>query len=309
MSAPTPALAVEDLHFGYAGRPAVLVGVTFRVDPGETVALVGPNGAGKSTLLRHLNGLLPTRRARGQAPHHHHGGPARAEVASGCVLVEGLPVDDAHAPEVRRRVGLLFQDPDDQLFCPTVLDDVAFGPRNLGRPRDEALRIARDCLARVGLDHAADRPPQHLSFGERKRAGLAGVLACEPHVLALDEPTANLDPRARRRFIQIVGALPATLLIATHDLEMAVELCPRTIVLDAGRVVADGPTRALLSDSALMDAHGLEVPHSLRTAGPPEPPPHHADHLAHQPGPGPDPDGQLPGVRPHKPREPGPVGG
>ena len=161
-------------------------------------------------------------------------------------------------------MGLVFQDPDDQLFSTSVIEDVAFGPLNLGKGKAEARRIAMDCLARVDLLDAADRPPHHLSFGERKRVCLAGVLACEPTVLALDEPTANLDPRGRRRFLALIRPLAATKLIATHDLEMALELCDRTILLDAGRVVANGPTREVLGDPALLEAHGLEMPLSLK---------------------------------------------
>jgi energy-coupling factor transporter ATP-binding protein EcfA2 len=179
------------------------------------------------------------------------------------VSIDGLPVDARNGPEVRRRVGLLFQDPDDQLFATTVLDDVAFGPLNLGRSKADARRFALECLARVDLADAADRLPHHLSFGERKRVCLAGILACEPTVLVLDEPSANLDPRGRRRFIELIRSLDATRLIATHDLELVLDLCPRTLVLDAGRIVADGPSPAILGDPALMDRHGLEVPLSL----------------------------------------------
>ncbi|WP_435019817.1 energy-coupling factor ABC transporter ATP-binding protein [Tundrisphaera sp. TA3] len=259
-----PAARVAGLHYLYPdGRPA-LRGVDFAIRAGESVALVGPNGAGKSTLLLHLNGVLPGHARESRAVHgdgvgakpHRHDGPA--------IWIDGLPVIPKNLREIRRRVGLLFQDPDDQLFATSVLEDVAFGPLNLGMPRAEARRVALDCLARVDLAAMADRPPHHLSFGERKRACLAGVLACSPILLALDEPTANLDPRARRRFLALIASLPAAKLIATHDLEMALDLCPRALILDAGRVVADGPTRTLLGDPDLMDAHGLEVPLSLQ---------------------------------------------
>jgi energy-coupling factor transporter ATP-binding protein EcfA2 len=231
--------------------------------PGESVALIGPNGAGKSTLLQHLNGLLPGK-ARSQPIHTHGTASADREERGPSVWIDGLEVNERNGPDVRRRVGLVFQDPDDQLFSTTVLDDVAFGPLNLGLGRAEAKRIALECLARVDLADAADRMPHHLSFGERKRVCLAGVLACTPTVLVLDEPTANLDPRGRRRLIQILRDLPATKLIATHDLEMGLELCPRSILLDNGLVVASGPSRELLADPGLLDAHGLEVPLSLR---------------------------------------------
>jgi cobalt/nickel transport system ATP-binding protein len=260
---PVPAVRVRDLEYQYPDGRRALRGVDLAIMPGETVALVGPNGAGKSTLLWHLNGLLPGRE-RAQ-PIHTHGstrpgrnGPAPA------VWIDGLEVNARNAPEVRRRVGLVFQDPDDQLFSPTVLEDVAFGPLNLGRTKAEARRIALECLARVDLADAAERMPHHLSFGERKRACLAGVLACEPSVLVLDEPTANLDPRGRRRLLALIRALPSTKLIATHDLEMVLELCGRTVLLDAGRVVANGLTRNVLGDPNLLEAHGLEMPLSLK---------------------------------------------
>ena len=225
----------------------------------------GPNGAGKSTLLLHLNGLLPGK-ARGTLGHSHtiggDGTGHRSRQPS--VWIDGLEVNPRNAPEVRRRVGLLFQDPDDQLFCNTVVEDVAFGPLNLGIAPAQARELAMDCLSRVDLRAEAERPPHHLSFGERKRACLAGVLACRPSVLVLDEPSANLDPRGRRRFISLIRGLDCTKLIATHDLEMVLELCPRTVLLDAGRIVADGPSRKLLGDAELMEAHSLELPLSLR---------------------------------------------
>jgi cobalt/nickel transport system ATP-binding protein len=256
-------VAVRSLSHRYPDGREALREVSFEVSAGESLALVGPNGAGKSTLLLHLNGLLPGRARSGDGAGHSHGLPRRAKAGPPAVWIDGLPVDEAHAREVRRRVGLLFQDPDDQLFSPTVLDDVAFGPLNLGLPPAEARALALEMLARMDLRGVADRPPHHLSFGERRRACLAGVLACAPSVLALDEPTANLDPRGRRRFLALIAGLPATKIIATHDLEMALALCGRAIVLDAGRVVADGPARDVLSDAALLDAHGLEVPLSL----------------------------------------------
>ena len=255
-----PAVLVRDLSYHYPDGRQALRGVDLRIAPGESVALVGPNGAGKSTLLLHLNGLLPGK-AMGLHAHAEANGAKRAATAS--VWVEGLEVNARNGPEVRRRVGMLFQDPDDQLFSTTVLDDVAFGPLNLGKSKSEARRIALEALARVELDGLSDRVPHHLSFGERKRVCLAGVLACEPSVLVLDEPTANLDPRGRRRFMEILRGLPATKLIATHDLEMALGLCPRVVLLDGGRVVADGPAREVLGNAALVEAHGLEMPLSL----------------------------------------------
>ncbi len=263
-----PAVRVHSLSFRYPDGRHALRGVDLTILPGETIALVGPNGAGKSTLLLHLNGLLPGKgRSPLEAGHTHaHGSSPAAPQRNGTaqVWIDGLEVNARNAPEVRRRVGLVFQDPDDQLFSTSVVEDVAFGPLNLGLSPAEARRIAGECLALVDLKEAAERVPHHLSFGERKRVCLAGVLACDPSILVLDEPTANLDPRGRRRFIQLISSLRATRLIATHDLEMALELCRRTVLLDRGRVVADGPTGEVLGDPHLLDAHGLELPLSLK---------------------------------------------
>jgi cobalt/nickel transport system ATP-binding protein len=261
-----PAVKVSGLAYRYADGNEALCGVDLEIWPAECVALVGPNGAGKSTLLLHLNGLLPGKTASGLG--HGHGSDGRdgngQRISPGRVWIDGIEVDSKTAGRVRKRVGLVFQDPDDQLFCNTVLEDVAFGPLNQGKSPADARRIAQECLARVELGGVADRPPHHLSFGERKRACLAGVLACQPTVLVLDEPTANLDPRARRRLIRLIAELDCTRLIATHDLEMVLELCPRAILLDGGRVVADGPSQNLLGDKALAEAHGLEQPLSLQ---------------------------------------------
>jgi energy-coupling factor transporter ATP-binding protein EcfA2 len=263
-----PAVRVHSLSFRYPDGRHALRGVDLTIPPGETIALVGPNGAGKSTLLLHLNGLLP---GRGRTPleighAHAHGSVPAVLPRNGRaqVWIDGLEVNTRNEPEIRRRVGLVFQDPDDQLFSTSVIEDVAFGPLNLGLSATEARRIARQCLALVDLEEAAERVPHHLSFGERKRVCLAGVLACDPSILVLDEPTANLDPRGRRRFIQLISSLRATKLIATHDLEMVLELCGRTVLLDGGRVVADGPTANVLGDPHLLDAHGLELPLSLK---------------------------------------------
>ena len=256
------------LSFRYPDGRHALRGVDLTILSGETIALVGPNGAGKSTLLLHLNGLLPGKgRSSHEVGHAHAHGPSLAAMSrnnTAQVWIDGLEVNARNAPEVRRRVGLVFQDPDDQLFSTSVLEDVAFGPLNLGRSPAEARRIAGECLALVDLKEAAERVPHHLSFGERKRVCLAGVLACNPSILVLDEPTANLDPRGRRRFIELISSLRATKLIATHDLEMVLELCSRTVLLDGGRIVADGPTADVLGDPHLLDAHGLEMPLSLK---------------------------------------------
>ena len=260
-----PAVRVSGLRYAYPDGRIALDGVDLVVGAGESVALVGPNGAGKSTLLLHLNGLLPDRGRGGLGLGHHGGGGERSKRVP-AVWIGGIEVNPANGPEVRRRVGLLFQDPDDQLFGASVLDDVAFGPLNLGLGKIEARRVALEALAEVGMSEDADRMPHRLSFGERKRACLAGVLACGPSVLALDEPTANLDPRGRRRLMAILQNLPAAKLIATHDLEMALAICPRSILLDGGRVVAEGPTAVLLSDKTLVEAHGLEIPASLASS-------------------------------------------
>jgi energy-coupling factor transporter ATP-binding protein EcfA2 len=261
-----PAVRVCGLAYRYPDGKEALRGIDLVVGPGESVAIVGPNGAGKSTLLLHLNGLLPARE-RGTIGHAHAfpghaaaGGRRRQP----SVWIDGLEVNDRNATRVRRQVGVVFQDPDDQLFCNTVIEDVAFGPLNQGIGPAEARRIALDCLAQVDLEGEADRAPHHLSFGERKRACLAGVLACRPSVLVVDEPSANLDPRGRRRLISLIQGLPCTKIIATHDLELVLELCARTVLVDAGRVVADGPSRDVLEDAELLEAHGLEQPISIR---------------------------------------------
>jgi energy-coupling factor transporter ATP-binding protein EcfA2 len=261
------AVRIQGLNYSYPDGRQALRGVNLELRAGESVALVGPNGAGKSTFLLHLNGLLPGRQRSELGHHHGLALPGRNGRAAPAVWIGGLEVNARHAPEIRRRVGLLFQDPDDQLFCTTVIEDVAFGPLNQGVSKAESRRLALELLSRVGLDEAADRPPHHLSFGERKRVCLAGVLACRPSVLVLDEPTANLDPRARRGFIQLIRGLSATKLIATHDLEMVLEICPRTVLLDHGTVVADGPTAEILGDAPLLEAHGLEQPISLALSG------------------------------------------
>jgi len=237
-----PALEVRDLHFRYPDGHEALRGVSFAVGEGECVGLIGPNGAGKSTLLLHLNGILPE------------------QISTPAVYVGGVPVTEQNLPAVRRQVGLLFQDADDQIFCPTVFEDVAFGPQQFGL---DAVKV-REALAKVGLAGYEQRSPQHLSRGEKRRVCLAGVLVCDPQVLVLDEPTADLDPRGRRELKALLRQIPATKLIASHDLEMVVELCPRSLVLDGGVIVADGETRALLNDTALMLKHGLERPHILQ---------------------------------------------
>ena len=240
------AIEITDLKYRYPDGSEALRGISFRVAPGECIALLGPNGSGKSTLLLHLNGLLPEKLSD-----------------EGAVKIHGEPLASGNLQHIRRQVGLVFQDPDDQLFCPTVAEDVAFGPQQLGLSESEIAARVKLSLAQVGLAGFEKRQTRHLSHGEKRRACLAGVLACDPAVLVLDEPTSDLDPRGRREFKAMLQTLPATKLIATHDLELAVELCARTIILDHGQIIADGRTVDLLSDEPLMLAHGLERPHIL----------------------------------------------
>ena len=241
------AIEVTNLYYRYHDGTEALRGVSLRVAPGECVGLLGPNGSGKSTLLLHLNGILPEKL-----------------VANGAVRIQGEAITPENLEQVRRQVGLVFQEPDDQLFCPTVAEDVAFGPQQLGLSEAEVKARVAQALARVGLADFGHRATHHLSHGEKRRACLAGVLACEPGILVLDEPTSDLDPRGRREFKALLRQIPATKLIATHDLELVVELCSRVVVLDRGLVVTDGPAIELLNDEALMVAHGLERPHILR---------------------------------------------
>jgi cobalt/nickel transport system ATP-binding protein len=240
------ALEISHLDYRYPDGTQALRDISFSAQEGECAALLGPNGSGKSTLLLHLNGLLPEK------------------LSGAAVRVFGKPVRPENLAEVRRLVGLVFQDPDDQLFCPTVAEDVAFGPRQLGLSEAEIARRVTKALAQAGLAGFERRATHRLSHGEKRRACLAGVLACEPQALILDEPTSDLDPRGRRELKATLRALPVAKIIATHDLELAVELCSRAIILDGGRIVADGPTDELLSDEKLMLEHGLERPHILR---------------------------------------------
>jgi energy-coupling factor transporter ATP-binding protein EcfA2/sirohydrochlorin ferrochelatase len=244
------AISVVGLRHRWPDGTDGLNGVDLHVARGERVAVLGANGSGKTTLALHLIGAL--------------------DRAAGDVTVTGLPVEDRYLRAIRRRVGLVFQDPDDQLLLPTVADDVALGPANLGLTGVELAERVATALDVVGLTDSADRAPQHLSMGERRRAALAGVLAVHPEVLVLDEPSANLDPSARRDVAEIVKGLPAevTTLVITHDLPLALELCPRSVVLDRGRVVADGPTAALLSNPGLMSAHRLELPYGFSVPDP-----------------------------------------
>ena len=236
----TPVLDVHGLAYAYPDGHQALYGVDLHVHTGERVALLGPNGAGKTTLVLHLNGILSP--------------------GEGSVAVSGLPVAKEHLPEIRRRVGVVFQDPDDQLFMGSVRADVGFGPSNLGLRGAELDRRVMSALEAVGMAEFAERPPHHLSFGQRRRVAVATVLAMEPEILVLDEPSSNLDPASRRELADIVRSLDVTVLMVTHDLPYALELCPRSVVLSGGTVVADGPTCDVLTDDSLMRAHRLELP-------------------------------------------------
>jgi len=236
----TPTLDVRGLAYAYPDGHQALYGVDLHVHPGERVALLGPNGAGKTTLVLHLNGILTP--------------------GAGSVAVSGLPVTRENLREVRRRVGIVFQDPDDQLFLGSVRQDVAFGPANLGITGSALDRRVMDSLDRVGMADYADRPPHHLSFGQRRRVAVATVLAMEPEILVLDEPSSNLDPASRRELADILRSLDVTVLMVTHDLPYALELCPRSVLLDDGVIAADGSTYDVLTDEALMSAHRLELP-------------------------------------------------
>ncbi|MGQ0718027.1 MAG: CbiX/SirB N-terminal domain-containing protein [Pseudonocardiales bacterium] len=242
-----PAIEVRDLDFAYPDGRQALSGVSMRVEPGERVALLGPNGAGKTSLVLQLNGVLTP--------------------SAGSVSIGGVAVGRRTLTEVRRRVGVVFQDPDDQLFTPTVGRDVAFGPAHLGLSGDALKDRVVEALSYVGLADAADRPPHRLSLGERRRAAVATVLAMHPEVLVLDEPTANLDPAARREFADLIKRLGMTTLLVTHDLPYALELCPRALVIDHGQIVADGLTRELLADTGFMSAHRLELPAGFNPLG------------------------------------------
>jgi len=241
------AVDIADLSFRYSHGPEALRDIHLRIRSGERLALIGPNGAGKSTLLMHLNGIL-----RG----------------TGTVRICGMLVSQKLMPEIRAKVGLVFQDPDDQLFCPTVFEDVAFGPMNLGFSKEEVFdRVAR-ALEQVSLEECRDRSAFHLSGGEKKLVALATVVALSPEILALDEPSANIDPRHRRRLLKWLKSFPKTLVVATHDLDFTLEACDRCVLLNAGRVVADGPSRKILHDKELLEANGLELPLCLQ--GPPD---------------------------------------
>jgi cobalt/nickel transport system ATP-binding protein len=234
-----PALIVDQLHFHYPDGNKALDGISLRIDDGEKVALVGPNGAGKSTLMLHINGIL---------------------TGDGEINVCGTPVQKNNLMFIRSRVGLVFQNPDDQLFSPTVFDDVAFGPLHMGYSPDVIQRQVSLALMQVGMDGYQKRLSHHLSMGEKKRIAIATVLSMSPSLLVLDEPSAGLDPRARRSLLKFLHDLPITMLVSTHDMLMVRDIFPRMIIMDHGQIVADGPTENLLKNQDLLEAHGLEMP-------------------------------------------------
>ncbi len=235
---------IQDLAFRYPDGTEALRGVTFRVTHGESVAIVGANGAGKSTLLLHLNGVL--------APEQ------------GQVRIGHVPLTRATLPDIRRTVGMVFQDPDDQLFMPTVHDDVAFGPLNLGLPPEEVEARVDEALTRVDAQRLRDRPPHRLSGGEKRNVAIATVLAMAPDILVMDEPSSNLDPLGRRRLIALLRSFEHTKIVATHDLDLVLEVCERTIVMSDGTVTADGPTREVFGDQDLLARSHLEKPLALQ---------------------------------------------
>lgn len=233
----TPALIVDDLSYTYPDGRQALHSVSLRITRGEKVALVGPNGAGKSTLMLQLNGILQ---------------------GDGDITVGGLPLSKEKLPQIRAKVGLVFQNPDDQLFSPTVFEDVAFGPLHMGLPEPEVRERVTRALRQVNMEGYADRLSHHLSIGEKKRIAIATVLSMDPDILVLDEPSAGLDPRARRSLITLLRDLPQTMLVATHDMRLVDELFTRTIVMDSGTIAADSATSELMQDNEFLEAHGLE---------------------------------------------------
>lgn len=234
-----PIITIEELDFAYPDGHVALRDLSLEIKEGEKIALVGPNGAGKSTLMLHLNGILG-------------GGNG--------LRVGGLPLKKENLPVIRALIGLVFQNPDDQLFSPTVFEDVAFGPLHMGLPENEVIERVEEALAQVDMSGFEERLSHHLSTGQKKRIAIATVLSMRPQVLVLDEPSAGLDPRARRGLIELLRDLPITMLVSTHDLRMVQELFPRMVIMDEGRIVADGQTSALLADEALLTTHGLEKP-------------------------------------------------
>ena len=238
-----PSLEIKELAFAYPDGNQALYGVNLSIQKGERVALLGPNGAGKTTLVMHMNGIHPT--------------------SHGSIHVAGQLVDSKNKEsikQIRSKVGIVFQDPDDQLFMPTVGEDVAFGPYNMGLRETELKKVVDEALELVGMSEFKDRPPHHLSFGQRRRVAVATVLAMKPEILILDEPSSNLDPASRRELADILRSLDITIVMVTHDLPYAFELCERSVILSGGIIVADNDTKVILKDQALLKSHRLELP-------------------------------------------------
>lgn len=234
------ALEVSGLSFSYPDKADVLRDINLEIQSGEKVGLIGPNGAGKTTLFLSICGVLK---------------PSKGEV-----FVLGKPVKSG---DFHPEIGMVFQNPDDQLFCPSVRDDVAFGPQNMGLPKNEIEMRVSEALLDVGCQELAGRPPHHLSGGEKRMVSIAGVLAMRPDLVIYDEPSANLGMRSRRRVINLLQASKQTILISSHDLELILEVCDRVVMLDSGQIVADGDPRQIMDDEELMETHGQEKPHSL----------------------------------------------
>ncbi|MGE5248470.1 MAG: energy-coupling factor ABC transporter ATP-binding protein [Verrucomicrobiota bacterium] len=237
-------LEFKEVRFRYPDGTEALKGVSFRITHGESVGIVGPNGAGKSTALLHMNGhLLPT---------------------SGVVTVGEVPVRKETRPEIRRKVGVVFQNPDDQLFMPTVFDDVAFGPLNLGLPPEKVRERVHEALRQVNALGLADKPPHHLSGGQKSAVAIATVIAMEPDILVMDEPAASLDPKSRRGVIRLLNTFTHSKIVASHDLDLILDVCRRCLVIRDGRIVSDGPAREVLSDAELLAENDLELPLTLQ---------------------------------------------
>jgi len=235
-------IEIKNLSYSYPDGTIALKNIDLNVSQGDTLGIVGPNGAGKSTLLLHLNGILK---------------------ANGNIKVLDSELNEKNLKLIRSKVGMVFQDPDNQLFMPTVFEDVAFGPLNMGFSKDEVKAVVRKALEKVDMLDAIGRISHHLSFGEKKRIAIATVLSMNPEILVLDEPTSNLDPKHRRELIKFLKDLDITKIIATHDLEMVLDICSRVVLIDNGAVIASGDTAEILSNKTLLESHSLEVPLSI----------------------------------------------
>ena len=235
-------IEIKELNYSYPDGTVALKNINLDLFEGETLGIIGPNGAGKSTFLLHLNGLL---RGKGQ------------------VKVTDLEVNDKNLKKIRSKVGMVFQDPDSQLFMPTVFEDVAFGPMNMGLSKDEVEKAVTEALTKVDMLKSIKRLSHHLSFGEKKRISIATVLSMSPEILVLDEPSSNLDPKHRRDLINLLKELNVTQIVATHDMDMVMDICTRTVLIDKGTIVADGKVMDILSDKDLLESHDLELPFSL----------------------------------------------